>query len=220
MTQEHRAVPGQVVGALALLVVGLALLGAGGFVQFDDATGFGSDQWNLALGGLAAVVTVAAIGVAWANATARLWLGVVLGVLDVLLIWQTVANDGFRFVWHSDDAGLFLFEVVLGLIALVLIATGLQPSGRLVGGPKVGAGRWLVRVAAYLCGTAVLTYFAFFAGIDHYDSQHDCLNYDCDLGGLEGMVWSMVAIGLCALIAVTVEVTLWIRRRRMIGTSA
>ncbi|WP_433002730.1 hypothetical protein [Kribbella sp. CA-294648] len=208
-SQEHRSVPTPVVGALGLLALGLVLLGVGGFVQFDDTAGFGSDQWVRPLGFIAALVAVAGVGVACLSAQARRWLGGALGVLDLFVIWQSVTNDGFRFVWNHDEGELFLLQVLLGLTALVLIATGLQPFKR----PAGAGGRWLVRVAAYACGTAIAAYLAFNAGVWHYETQV-CTNEDCDLGGLEGLFWSIIAIGVCVAVAVVIEVVLLVKRRQ------
>lgn len=206
-----------------MFVVGLVTLSSGGFVQFDDTSGFGSDQWNLPLGVLALVLVVAGIGVASVSATARLWLGGALGLLDVFLIWQSVTNDGFRFVWHGDEGELFLFQVALGLTALVLIATGLQPSrddaaAVVEAGGKVDAGRWLVRTVLYLAGTAVAVFVAFFIGADQYADRYCTQVGACDADDLSGLVWglngSLIALGVCLVLIVAVELVLRSRRKQ------
>jgi hypothetical protein len=218
-SQEQRSVPAPVVGALGLLALGIVLLAVGGFVRFRDYSGFGSDQWIRPLGFLAALLALAGIGVACVTAQSRRWLGGALLVLDLFLIWQSATNDGFRFVWNHDEGELFLLQVLLGLVGLVLIATGLQPFKR----PAPGSGRWLVRAAAYACGAAVATYLAVNAGVQHYDTT-SCTDpgADCDLSGLEGMVWGLVALGVSAVVVVVIEVALWVvrRRRRTAGTPA
>jgi hypothetical protein len=191
------------------LALAVFLLCIGGLVQFDDFSGFGSEQWIRPLGFVAAAVAVGAVGVACLSAEARRWLGGGLVVLDLFVIWQSVTNDGFRFVWHHDEGELFLLQVLLGLAALVLIATGLQPFKR----PAGAGGRWLVRVAAYACGTAIAAYVAFNAGVRRYETQI-CTNEDCDLGGLEGMVWALVAVVVCVVVAVVAEVVLWVKRKQ------
>lgn len=217
-SEEQRPVPVPApVGALGLLALGVFLLCIGGFVRFDDFSGFGSDHWIRPLGFVAAAAAVGAVGVACLSAQARRWLGGALVVLDLFVIWQSATNDGFRFVWNHDEGELFLLQVLLGLTALVLIATGLQPFKR----PAGAGGRWLVRVAAYACGTAIATYVAFNAGVRRYETQV-CTNDDCDLGGLEGMVWALVALVVCVLVAIVIEVVQWRKRtqRRTEGQPA
>ncbi|TCC04947.1 hypothetical protein E0H45_22965 [Kribbella soli] len=51
--------------SLVLFAVALGLLGAGGFVQFRDTSGFGSSYWIFPLGLLSVVPAVAAVVVAW-----------------------------------------------------------------------------------------------------------------------------------------------------------
>ena len=89
--------------SLVLFAVGLGLLCVGGFVQFDDTSGFGSDRWIYPLGLLAVVPAVAAVVVAWPEPRARLSLGIVLGALTVLMIWQDIANEGFRLIISKLD---------------------------------------------------------------------------------------------------------------------
>ena len=192
-------------------MVGLALLGAGRFVQFDQATDYNSFQWNLPLGGLAAIAAAAAIGVASANATARLWLGAILGLLDVFLIWQSITNVNFRFVWEGDEGPMMMFEIGLGLLALVLIATGLQPAKDRGRAPeqRVGAGRWFVRAAVYLSATVLFAFVATFQGIEYYTPA------DCDecLDGLKGLYWGIAALGISLVVVVVIELVLLNQRR-------
>jgi len=114
--------------SLLLLVVALGLLFAGGFVQFDDTSGFGSERWILLLGGLACVAALVSVVAAWPDPKARLWLGIALAVLTGLLVWGSISNDGFRFIYHRSEGELALLELAIGLVAFVLIANGVQPA--------------------------------------------------------------------------------------------
>jgi hypothetical protein len=196
--------------SVVLLAAGLGLLAVGGFVQFNDVSGFGSDQWNLPLGAIAVAAATVAVLVASRDAKARVWLGVALGVLLGLLLWQSIANDGFRFIWHQDEGELGLLLVVVALLAAVLVATGLQPSDQ----PR--GGRWLVRVAGYLCGSAVLVFGAVVAGTAYYNAT-DCESADSDcLSLLGGMVWGILALPVAAVAIAVIEVVLHRRRQRQL----
>lgn len=236
-SQEQQPVTGAAAAALGFLVAGLVVLGFGRFVQFDNSSGYGSDQWVLPLGYLAAVLATVAVGVASADRIARLWLGGALAVLDVFLVWQTVTNQLFRFVWGGDEGELFLFEIALALIALLLIASGLQPlrhdragagaeakAGAEAGG-KVGAGRWLVRTAVYLAGIVVAVIVGFFIGVRQYEARYCHQAVDsCEPDDLTGLVWgangSLIALGICLVVIVATELVLRSRRQqqRKVGT--
>jgi zinc transporter ZupT len=182
-------------------VVGLVLLAAGRFVQFDDTSGFGSDQWIFPLGLLAPVPAIAAVVVAWRHPKARVWLGIALAVLAGFLVWQMTANSGFRFIWSRDEGELAQLTIALGLVAALLVATGVQK-------------RWLIRAAVYLCGCAVLVLIAVVAGTAYYDAT-DCESQDSDcLSLLGGMVWGVVSLPIAAVAIVVIEVVLWRRRNR------
>jgi len=189
----------------ALLVAGLVLLAAGGFVQFDDVSGFGSEQWNLPWGYLAAVLGIAALVVAWPLPKARIWLGAELAALSVLLIVVGIAKTGFRFVWARDEFELAAFEFVLLVLAVILIGTAL--SVRLRAG-------WPLRIVAYVCGTTLLGYLAVRVGTAYYDktmcSPED--SGDC-FALLGGMFWGAGAVVVCLVAIVVIEVVLWRRRR-------
>ncbi|MDX6279502.1 MAG: hypothetical protein QOH03_573 [Kribbellaceae bacterium] len=212
-SDEQRSVPTPVVGALGALALAIVLLGVGGFVRFHDFSGNGSDQWVRPLGFLAAVLAVAGVGIAALTAQSRRWFGGALLLLDLVLVWQSATNDGFRFVWMYDEGELFTLQVAIGLIAFVLLAAGVQPS-RWSG----GAGRWMVRAAVYACATAVVTYVALQAGSDHYHSAI-CTNDDCDLGGLYALEWGVIALGVCLAVVLVVELVLLGARRRQRQTS-
>jgi hypothetical protein len=204
MTGERRTA----VVSVVLLAAGLGLLALGGFVQFDDESGAGSEQWNLPLGAIGVVAAIVAVLVAVKDAKARLWLGIALGVLFTVVLWQDLANHGFRFIWHRDEGELGLLLVVLVLLAAVLVATGLQPSGQQPGD------KWLVRIAGYLCGSAVLVFIAFLAGTAYYRAT-DCENAEGDcLAPLGGMVWGLLALPVAALAIAVIEVILHRRRQR------
>lgn len=187
--------------SVGLLVVGLALLAVGRFIQFDDTSGFGSEQWIVPLGLVAPVPAIAAVVVAWRSPKARLWLGIAVGVLAGFLVWQMTANSGFRFIWSRDEGELAQLTIALGLVAALLVATGVQKS-------------WLVRAAVYLCGCAVLVLVAVVAGTAYYDAT-DCESGDSDcLSLLGGMVWGLVSLPVAAVVIAVIEVVRWRRRNR------
>jgi hypothetical protein len=187
--------------SVGLLLVGLASLAAGRFVQFDDTSGSGSNHWIFPLGLLAPAPAIAALVVAWRSPKARLWLGIALAVLAGFLVWQMTANSGFRFIWYRDEGELAQLTIALGLVAALLVATGVQKS-------------WLVRAAVYLCGSAVLVFVAVVAGTAYYDAT-DCETEDSDcLSLLGGMVWGVVSLPVAAVAIVVIEVVRWRRRNR------
>ena len=201
-----------------LLVVALGLLFAGGFVQFDDTSGFGDEQWILPLGGLAFVPALASAVAAWPDPKARLWLGIALAVLTALLVWGSISNDGFRFIWNRSEGELALFEFATGVVAFVLIANGVQPApaSETAAEPSAaqpGAGRWLVRTAAYLCGTIVVVLVAIAAGADYYTRTECPEEGDC-LAPIAGFVWGVLAVPACGLVVLVIEIVLSRRRRR------
>jgi hypothetical protein len=189
--------------SLVLLVVALGLLFAGRFIQFDDTSGVGSQRWILPLGPLALVAAVASVIVAWPAPKARLWLGVALALLTAALVWANIANDGFRFIWNGDEGEFAIMEIVAGVVALVMIA---------VGAYGLGKGRWLLRAAAYLGGTFLLTFAMVIGGIGYYEStcgvEEECFSL------LGGFLWGAVAVASCVLAVVVIETVLWRRRRR------
>jgi hypothetical protein len=231
--QVQRVAPSAAVGLFGL---GLALLGVGRFVQLDDSSGFGSEEWIMPLGVLALFAAVASVIVAAQDPRARLWLGAVLAVLVALLVWQTSTNLGFRFIWAGSEGELIMLQVGLGLLALVLLATGIQPKrsrevdragggggsvegGSLGGGGgSGGAGRWMVRGAVYLCCCALATYVAAMAGIAHFEAV-ECADPGeiCELAGLEGLVWGVIALPASLVVALVIELVLWRRRRQRVS---
>ena len=136
----------------------------------------------------------------------RLWLGVASAVLCGWLALH-VGNELFRFIWMGDEGEFLVLVVVLGLMAALLIATGLQ------------AGRWLVRGAVYLCGCAALMLLALWAGTAYYDAT-DCPTKDADcLSLLGGMAWAVISIPVSVVLIVVIELVLR-RRRKVRQTSA
>ncbi|TCC37585.1 hypothetical protein [Kribbella speibonae] len=191
--------------SLALFAVGLGLLVVGGFVQFNDTSGFGSDRWIYPLGLLAVVPAVAAVVVAWPEPRARLSLGIVLGVLTVAMIWQDIANDGFRFVWNQNEGELQQLELVLFVLAFVLLTTA---------GARLGGGRWLVRAAAYLVGTVVVTLVVTVIGMVYYGETACADDAEECLAPLAGIFWGAAAVVACLVAVLVIELILWTRRRR------
>ena len=186
--------------SLGLLVLALVLLALGRFVRFDDA-GLGG---NLALGVLAAAAAITGLLLAWPEPKARLWFGIALGVLSVLVIWQDVVNDGFRFVWSQGEGELREFE--LGL--LVLVVVHLTTAGAALGG-----GRWLLRVAAYVAGAAVVAVVVTLVGTAYYQA-HQCAGHEEDcLALVGGLLWGAGAVAVCLVVVVVIEVILWRGRR-------
>ncbi|MFC5268214.1 hypothetical protein ACFPJ1_39425 [Kribbella qitaiheensis] len=213
--QLQRVAPSAAVGLFGL---GLALLGAGRFVQLDDSSGFGSEEWIMPLGVLALLAALASVIVAAQDSKARLWLGAVLAVLVALLVWKTSTNVGFRFIWAGSERELIMLQVGLGLLALVLLATGFQQKRSSEVDRRGGGGRWMVRGAVYLCGCALATYVAAIAGIAHFEAV-ECRDPAemCELAGLEGLVWGVIALPASIVVALAIELVLWRRRRQRVS---
>lgn len=188
-----------------LFAVALGLLGAGGFVQFRDTSGFGSSYWIFPLGLLAVVPAVASVVVAWPEPRARLSLGIVLGVLTVVMIWQDIVNDGFRFIWNQNEGELQQLEIVLFVLAFVLLTTA---------GARLGGGRWLLRAAAYLVGTVVVSLVVTVIGMMYHDKTGCAPDAEECLAGLLGILWGAAAVVACLVAVVVIELILWSRRRR------
>jgi hypothetical protein len=203
--------------AVGIFVGGFVLLCVAGFVRFNHTTGSDGDDWNRPLGFLAAALAIVSVVVALREAAARLWLGVVLAVLEVFLVWQVVANTMFRFVWGRDEYEMLLFQVGLGVLAFALIATGLQPARRSGTDPaRPGAGRWLVRVAVYV---AVILLAAWIVGLvaTGYYERTQCTGMDEDcLAGLGGLIWGFCAAVAGVVAAVVIELVLMTRRRQRV----
>lgn len=101
-----RRTRGLVALALALVMASLLTLYVGSFVQLDDASGLGGEDGVMPLGALAGLLASGALGVALSDRTARRGLGGSFAVLDVGILAEARANDGFRFVWGRDEGEL------------------------------------------------------------------------------------------------------------------
>ena len=119
----------------------------------------------------------------------------------------------FRFVWAADEGELLMFQVGLGVVALALIATGLQPPRKSDG----AGGRWLVRAVIYLAATLVTAYVVFLIGTDYYQ-RTDCpdLETDC-LAPIGGFIWGLMSIPVCLVAVLVIEVVLRNRRRQRVS---
>jgi hypothetical protein len=106
---------------LMLLLLSLALLLAGNFIQFDDTSGFGGDDILMPYGDLALQAVTAAVILSLRAHRARRPLGIALLVLDCLIVVEAWTNPGFRFIWSGDEGELFMFEVALLLTGLALL---------------------------------------------------------------------------------------------------
>jgi hypothetical protein len=188
---------------VALVAAALAALVIGRFVRLDDTSGFGSERFVLPWGYVAGVLALLSVVVAVPRRSSRRVLGVTLAVLDALLVLGQVVDDGFRFVWSRGEGELFVFQGGLGLAALVLLVPAFRPS-------SVTA-----RLAGYVVTSAAVAYVAFQVGAQRYDSTY-CDGPDvgdCDLGGLQGLVWSVVAVLVVLVVVAVAEVALAVRRR-------
>lgn len=185
------------------------MLCVGDFVQFNDV---GSEVWNLPLGYLAAVLAIVSVVVAVSQPQARLWLGVAMALLLAFLVWQSIANSVFRFVWGSGEYEFLLFLVGFGVLTFALIATGLQPARK--AGTRSGAGRWMVRVVVYLAVIALAAWIIGMLAAGYYErTQCAGMEDDC-LAVLGGLVWGLGTVAAGVVTAVVIEVVLLSRRRQ------
>jgi hypothetical protein len=186
-----------------LLAVALGLLVVGGFVSFADG---GGPDWIFPLGPLAVVPAAAAVVVAWPEPRARLWLGIVLAVLTLLIVWQHVVNVGFRFIWAGSEDELVFFEGFLFLLSCLLLATA---------SVRLGASRWLLRIPAYLIGAAVLTTGVGLASATYFGSSCTGEEEEGCMAAAGGLVVGVAAgIIVCPVLIVVIELILWRLRRR------
>jgi hypothetical protein len=202
--------------ALGLLGLALVLLALGDFIQVDDVSGLGSEEWNLPLGYLAALAAVAAVVVSLFDRRARQALGGALLLLDaVVFVWSSV-DDGFRFVWTDNEGELLLLQLALGLVGLALMTPSLRTPLDDPGSADPGRGisGW-ARAVGYLTALVVVTGLALYLGILHFEHTECAGTHgDCELGGLEGLVWATLAfVAMLVVIAVT-EVVVRVRRAR------
>lgn len=73
----------------------------------------------------------------------------------------------------------------------------------------------MVRGAVYLCCCVLATYVAAMAGIAHFEAV-ECTDPGemCELAGLEGLVWGVIALPASLVLALVIELVLWRRRRQ------
>jgi uncharacterized membrane protein len=162
------------------------------------------------------------------TAQSRRWFGGALVVLDIVLAWQSLTNEGFRFIWMADEGELFLLEVAVGLVGLILLATSFQssrPAAGAAASAAAGGRHWLVRVAVYLSGVVVAVIVAFFIGVSSYEAKYCGQVASCDDDDLSGLVWgvtgSLIALAVGVVLIVVNELVLRSRReRRKVGTPA
>lgn len=187
--------------AVLLLLAAFVALALGGFVQLDDTSGFGSDDWVMPLGVLAAAFAGTALVVALRDRSQRRPLGTALGCVMAAVIVLHVKDDGFRFVWHSNEGELFLFEVFGCWVALALVATGgaAPPEPAPADNQRAHSLHgFLLRAVAYLGGTALAMFTAFSVGMSHYESEGD-------LAAVGAFGWAALALLGCLGVIVTIE---------------
>ncbi|WP_435770626.1 hypothetical protein [Nocardioides sp. SYSU DS0651] len=204
--------------ALSLLAVSLLLLAAGRFVRLDDTSGFGDARFVMPLGMLAGVLALAALAVGLTDRPARRSLGAALAVLDVAIVALHFTDPGFRFIWTGYEGELLVFEVVLGVLALVLLTPALWSSAGADAGPARTPRRltaW-ARIAIYTTTIVVGMYVAFGAGSAHFEAENcSAPDFDgeCDLAALEGVVWAGAVLVLGTATALVVELVRFWRVR-------
>lgn len=206
---------------LILFVATLVALRIGRFIQFDDRSGFGDADMILPLGAVAVALAVASLVTSLKDPVARRSLGVAMAALDVSLVAIAATDDGFRFVWTTYEGELLQFEVVLGLVALVLLTPAfLRPPDTAApdGSPARQEGAHLTawaRGILYLCALAVGMFIAFLLGAAHFHATQ-CNGPgggECDIAPLEGMVWAAGALLLGVVVIVIVEIRSALTRR-------
>ena len=223
MTSHERPRGMIVVITLTLLGASLLALRAGGFILFDDTTGFGTDTSGRLLA-VALVLAVGAFVTSLQHPIARRSLGGGLALLDMAIVAIAASDDGFRFFWTTYEGELVQFQVVLGLVALVLLTPSFlispessEPSGKVE--PLVRDRQALTawaRASLYVCALAVGMFIAFVIGVTHFEATQ-CGGPDfggeCDIAPLEGLLWSAGTLLLGVIIIIVTEVSLAARRR-------
>ncbi|WP_370250660.1 hypothetical protein [Nocardioides sp.] len=196
-----------------LLAAGVAALGAGRFIQFDDDSGFGSDRWIMPWAAVVAVLAGAALVVGLSHPVARRRLGMAVAALaavTILLAWQV---EGFRFVFKGGEG-----ELNMLLAALALTALWLLPRTYLVRSPgrdgrthrRPGAGTRLAVYGSLLVAAPVVM---FFVGAGIAERGCDVEVDGCGLPLLEGLIWALAAAAVVVVAGVVSEVVLASRRR-------
>jgi hypothetical protein len=196
--------------AVGLLVAAVALLCLGGFVHLDDTSGFGSDAWVMPLGAVAVVLGAAAIGKALRHRDERRPLGTALGILVVAVMLLARTDDGFRFVWHSNEGELYLAAAVAGWGALALYALGGLERPTIGGAPAPV----LLRIVIYVFCTGVATMMAFDQGTRDFFEDECQGGGDCDLAALAGMGWAAITLLVSIAVIALYEIVRHDRQRR------
>jgi len=207
-----------VLPSLALMGASLITLYAGGFIQFDDTSGFGSDRWVMPLGMFAGLLALCAVGVGLADRTARQAVGGALAVLDVVLVVQAIGNDGFRFIWGGDEGELFYLQVALGIAALFLLTPAFLTSKEATDKnprPARSLSAW-ARFAIYVSALVFAMFVAFFTGTAHFQTTQCSgpgFDGECDIAVLEGLLWAGIAFMVGTISIVIAEVAKARRQR-------
>lgn len=180
--------------SLGLLAAALVLLGTGGFVQLDDTSGFGSERWDLPAGALAGLLTIVALVVGVSgDVRERRTTGWAMATIATCVLAVDAVTPGFRLVWGESEGEGAMLQAVLVLAALALLLPG---RGRSDGHRRVATGTWAV---AWVLGLAVVVPVAFALGTAHFEAtQCSGVGFDgeCDLGGVEGILWAAGALVL------------------------
>ena len=188
---------------LVLLLAAMGALWLGHFIQFDDATGFGADLEDPALGAVAFTLACAAVLIAVAHRPARRVTGLTLALIAALAVAGSVLAPAFRFVELGD--GLTPLLVVISSAATMLLTTSSTPLSDVVRTPRG-------RVPTYVVVLGLAVLGAFFVGGAVADPG--CGGGECDLAGLAGLwlAFAVLVIGVGTM--AIVEVAFAVRRHR------
>lgn len=222
MGSQHRIRGRAVAVTLVLFVGSLVALHAGGFILFDDTTGFGTETSGVGL--LIALLLVSgAIYTAFRDPIARRALGGALAVLDATIIAIGASDNGFRFFWTTYEGELLQFEVLLGLVALVLLTPtflrSTDPTPVASSSPRTSGGRTLTtwaRASLYLCALVVAMFIVFGIGVAHFEATQCSgpeFDGECDLAAIEGLLGAAGALVLGVIAILVMEVSGAVRRR-------
>ncbi len=161
---------------------------------------------------MALATAVASVVVAVKDRAARRVLGAILLVLAVVLIVVKAADSGFRFIWGNSEGELIELVIALAFVGFVLVIPRFvvreavpgssQPQARMSGG---------ARALTYFCLAALVALLAFGAGTAQ--AECDAPASDCDLAGLEGILWAFVALGGFVIVVIVTEVRRLVVRR-------
>jgi hypothetical protein len=107
--------------AVGLLALAVLVLYGGGWVLFDDTSGFGGSEGSFAVAALAVLVAAGAAVVAAPERKSRQLLDLSLAAVDLLVLGFAVTDDGLRSLFEGDEGELFLLVVGLAVIAVTLL---------------------------------------------------------------------------------------------------